>query len=44
MESVSARAANEKEEMSTESRHDKNEQRWEKDEEIKAHIEERKNQ
>ena len=44
MESVSARAANEKEEISTESRHDKNEQRCEKDEEIKAHIEERKHQ
>ena len=37
MESASARAANEKEEISTESRHDKSEQRCEKDEEIKAH-------
>ena len=42
MESASVRAANEKEEISTESRHDKNEQRCEKDKEIKAHIEERK--
>ena len=42
IESALARAANEKEEISTESRHDKNEQRCEKDEEIKAHIEERK--
>ena len=41
MESASARAANEKE-SSTESRHDKNEQRCEKDEEIEAFIEERK--
>ena len=44
MESASARAANEKEEISTESRHDKNEQRCEKDEEIKATIEERQHQ
>ena len=44
MESASARAANEKEEIATESRDDQNEQRCEKDEEIKAHIEERKNQ
>ena len=44
MESASARAANEKEEIAMESRDDQNEQRWEKDEEIKAHIEERKNQ
>ena len=37
IESALARAPNEKEEISTESRHDKNEQRCEKDEEIKAH-------
>ena len=42
MESASARAANEKEESSTEPRHDKNEQRCEKDEEIEAFTEERK--